>query len=249
MNGMNFAREYHSTPLLMPDGRVVVAGGEGKPGEEHKDTSVVEAFSPPYLFKGIRLEIRNLTQTIFPRASVITFRIANTSMPTSVILMGIEAVTHFTNTGNARYIEIPFTQNGDMIHATLPSDKVEIPLGFYTLFAMTDDIPSVGKIIHITPATNNSAPLPNIEVTKNRINVYPNPFHANTTVSFFLKEQSNVEITLFSILGKKVKHFNLGNIHTGLTSFSIDESKLVPGVYYVQITAENAVYTEKLSVY
>ena len=39
-------RLYHSTALLLPDGRVLTGGGDGHPE--------VEVFSPPYLFKGAR---------------------------------------------------------------------------------------------------------------------------------------------------------------------------------------------------
>src|SRR4029450_12832298 len=41
-------RLYHSTALLLPDGRVVSAGGEFAPYIEEN----AEFFSPPYLFQG-----------------------------------------------------------------------------------------------------------------------------------------------------------------------------------------------------
>src|SRR6185369_12051757 len=39
-------RTYHSSAVLLPDGRVITTGGDGHPE--------IEAFSPPYLFKGAR---------------------------------------------------------------------------------------------------------------------------------------------------------------------------------------------------
>src|SRR5262249_57578225 len=45
-------RLYHSTSLVLPDGRVVVGGGGSLPGTiDHRN---LEYFSPPYLFKGPR---------------------------------------------------------------------------------------------------------------------------------------------------------------------------------------------------
>ena len=250
MSGLNFAREYHSTPLLVPDGRVVVTGGEGKPGEEPKDTSVIEAFSPPYLFKGIRPEMKDLTQTDFPRGTEIVFRIAKTSAPTSIILKGTEAVTHFMNTGIARFLELPFTQNGDTIHAKLPSDNVELPIGFYIVFAMTDDIPSVGKIVHISPEKTNGLPSQNnSENSMLRLTNFPNPFHGNTSLRFFLPEPGKAEITLYSVLGIKLREYHLGENSAGWNTISLDESHLPAGVYSLKLRAGNAIVNTKLSIY
>ena len=250
MSGLNFAREYHSTPILVPDGRVVVTGGEGKPGEQPKDTSVIEAFSPPYLFKGIRPEMKDLTQTDFPRGSEIVFRIAKTSAPTSIVLKGTEAVTHFMNTGIARFLELPFTQKGDTIHVKLPSDKVELPIGFYILFAMTDDIPSVGKIVHISPAIIAGVPLQHIEENLSlQLYNFPNPFQQKTTVRFFLPEHGIAEMSLYSILGEKLRTYNLGECSRAWNTMPLDESNLPAGIYSLKLRVGNAIASTKLSIY
>ena len=44
-------REYHSTALLLPDGRVLMAGGGQLPGSGATDQNNAEIYSPPYLFK------------------------------------------------------------------------------------------------------------------------------------------------------------------------------------------------------
>jgi hypothetical protein len=42
-------RDYHGTALLMPDGRVLVAGGSEASGTPYQNNA--EIFSPPYLFR------------------------------------------------------------------------------------------------------------------------------------------------------------------------------------------------------
>ncbi len=152
---MNYFREYHSLPVLVPDGRVIIVGGEGEPGNE-PPFSVIEAFSPPYLFRGIRPQIVNFSQNIFQRGSQIVFDVIRTDSVTSVILMSTPSITHFMNSGNNRYVELPFTKTGNTITATIPSDSLNVLDGYYQLFAMVDDIPSAGKMIKVQSTASST---------------------------------------------------------------------------------------------
>ncbi len=145
---LNYNREYHSLPVLVPDGRVIIVGGEGQPGNE-PPFSVIEAFKPPYLFRGVRPQIANLNQSVFRPGSQITFSVLKTNSVTNVILMSTPSLSHFMNCGNNRYIELSFTQSGNTINANIPTDSFKVLEGYYQLFIMVDDIPSVSKIIKI----------------------------------------------------------------------------------------------------
>ena len=147
---MSIAREYHTLPILVPDGRVIVIGGEGRPGIE-PDRNVIEAFGPPYLFRGVRPEIKDLSRTKVERGGRLYFRVEKTDAPTNIILMGTAATTHFMDSGNSRFLDLEFTRIGRQIEARIPDDSVKAPLGYYILFAMVDDIPSIGRIIKIDP--------------------------------------------------------------------------------------------------
>ena len=145
---MSVAREYHAVPILVPDGRVVVIGGEGMPGVE-PDTNVIEVFEPPYLFRGPRPEVRNLSSTSLRRGGTVSFDVANTTRPTKVILLGTAARTHFMDSGNGRPIELPFAQEGTRVTVTIPPEPEAAPIGHYMLFVMVDDIPSIATIVKI----------------------------------------------------------------------------------------------------
>lgn len=106
---LHVAREYHALPILVPDGRVLVVGGEEEPGRE-PTRSVIEAFSPPYLFRGIRPRLAPLDSACYHRGERLTLRVDRTAAPTEVILMGTTATTHFMDSGNGRYLSLPFTQ-------------------------------------------------------------------------------------------------------------------------------------------
>jgi hypothetical protein len=148
LDDLNYFREYHALTILVPDGRVIAVGGEGQPGNE-PPFSVIEAFKPPYLFRGVRPEIDDVNESSFARGGKIELDFSRTDSVTEVILMSTAVVTHFMNSGNNRYLSLGYTQSGNHITAMLPTDSVKLIPGFYMLMLMVDDIPSIGRIIQI----------------------------------------------------------------------------------------------------
>lgn len=148
LNDLNVAREYHALPILIPDGRVVVVGGEEEPGRE-PTRSTVEIFSPPYLFRGPRPRIVDLEQTSFRRGERFRFRIERTAAPTRVALIGAVATTHFMDSGPGRYLDLEFEQGGDEISARIPEEPARAVDGYYILFVLVDDIPSEGVVVRV----------------------------------------------------------------------------------------------------
>jgi flagellar hook assembly protein FlgD len=45
---------------------------------------------------------------------------------------------------------------------------------------------------------------------------YPNPFNSSTTLAFALSESADVTITIYDILGHKVKQFKVGQCEAGV---------------------------------
>lgn len=64
----------------------------------------------------------------------------------SIVLIGTPATTHWVDAGIPRRLVLPVPQSGCIISATLPSEPNVLPLGFYMVSAMVDDIPSVAWI-------------------------------------------------------------------------------------------------------
>ncbi len=224
LDNLNYFREYHALSILVPDGRVIVVGGEGQPGNE-PPFSVIEAFQPPYLFRGVQPEILNLNSTSFERGAKIDFDFSKTDSVTEVILMSNAVVSHFMNSGTNRFLSLDFTQVGNHITATLPIDSVKLIPGYYMMFIMVDDIPSVGKILHI----KNEKVITSTAFAKNEIlgEVFPNP--ASNSIQIKIPETiKNFELDVFDDLGERV--------YQAQNKTEVDISNWASGIYFVHIT-------------
>ncbi len=146
---MAMPREYHAMTLLVPDGRVVTTSGTGDQACCPAPEASVEAFEPPYLFRGLRPTMTTPPPSSLRRGESLSLRFSNTRAPTSVVLIGTGAVTHWMDGGVPRIIRLAPTVDGDTATVELPNDPVAAPVGHYILYLMVDDIPSEGAIVHL----------------------------------------------------------------------------------------------------
>ena len=144
-------RGYHSTALLLPDGRVVSAGGNvGGPN--------AQIFSPPYLFAGARPTISSAPSSVGNGQTVFvgTPDAANVAQ---VTLLRTASVTH-TFDQSQRFMSLKFTTAGNGLNVTMPSGGNLAPPGFYLLFILNSaGVPSVGSIIQISAIGGNTGTL------------------------------------------------------------------------------------------
>jgi PKD repeat protein len=139
-------RAYHSTALLLPDGRVLSAGDDTNGGP---DTDTAEIYEPPYLFKGARPAIESVPETI---DHGFTFMAGTHDHVTRAVLMAPGADTH-ANDMNQRYVRLKLAQrrDGRGVNLTAPPSPSVAPPGYYMLFLLGDDgVPSVARFVRLT---------------------------------------------------------------------------------------------------
>jgi hypothetical protein len=141
-------RLYHSTALLMPDGRVLLAGGGRFGGGSNDDQLSAEFYSPPYLFKGARPVIDSAPGQVAYGA---TFPVttANASQIATVSLIRLGSVTHGFDTSQ-RYLGLTFSATGGALNVQAPANANQAPPGDYMLFIVdTNGVPSVAAFVKV----------------------------------------------------------------------------------------------------
>ncbi|MCF8368238.1 MAG: T9SS type A sorting domain-containing protein [Bacteroidales bacterium] len=78
------------------------------------------------------------------------------------------------------------------------------------------------------------------------ISVFPNPTNHSTNISLTLKKDESIRYSLFNLLGETIKTYDYGILKPGNSNLPINLAEINPGVYYLNISIGNAVYTEKL---
>ncbi len=152
-------RAYHSTALLIPDGRVVSAGDDyNGPGgaDTGWNTDTAEFYSPPYLFKGPRPTITGAPAGVAYNAQF-AVDTPDTDV-TKAAMVGLGATTH-ANDMNQRYVPLALApRSGGVTLTSPPNDKVAPP-GYYMLFLLNaNGVPSIARMVQVGGAGNPQPP-------------------------------------------------------------------------------------------
>jgi hypothetical protein len=154
-------RRYHSTALLLPDGRVVSAGSSGgwagPPWEATHPVSFqykLEVFTPPYLFRGPRPVIGSLGSWSWSYGQLVSIGTDDARDIGSVALIRTGSATHTTNM-DQRYVGLEITRRGtDSLGVRTPADATIAPPGVYLLFIVrgttpAERVPSVARFVQL----------------------------------------------------------------------------------------------------
>ncbi|MCH7483557.1 MAG: DUF1929 domain-containing protein [Chloroflexi bacterium] len=139
MASLQQPRIYHSTAVLLPDGRVLAAGTDGE--------FTAEIYSPPYLFRGPRPAIDAAPSAVDYGAS---FLVSTSDQDvTTVVLVKTSAVTHSFNM-EQRTVELTFQQGVDTLNVQAPPNANLAPPGYYMLFLLNSlGVPSESTFVRL----------------------------------------------------------------------------------------------------
>jgi hypothetical protein len=147
MAAQQVPRLYHSTALLLPDGRVLSAGG-GRVSGLPIDQFNAEIFSPPYLFRGPRPVVDAAPPDVdYGETSFVATPDAASIQRVTLLAPG--TVTHLTNM-QQRFLELQFTAVTGGLDVEFPSNANLAPPGDYMLFIINGNgVPSVARFVSV----------------------------------------------------------------------------------------------------
>jgi FtsP/CotA-like multicopper oxidase with cupredoxin domain len=145
---MQFPRQYHSVAVLLPDGRVLCAGGVDPTNTVERDQRQMEVFSPPYLAMGARPQVTGAPAAAAYGATV-TVTTPDAADIASVVLIRLNSVTHHTDAGH-RWIKLAFAATATGVDVQLPVTAAIAPPGHYMLFLVNGSgVPSEAAFLRV----------------------------------------------------------------------------------------------------
>ena len=153
---MQVTRQYHSTALLLPDGRVLSSGGGicGTCDQVGYLAKNAEIFSPPYLFQA--------DGTLAPRPAIdsapastsygapIRHRDRRTRRRSARSRSSGSAPSRTRTTWSSATSRCSFTAGATSLTATAPANANVAPPGFYMLFIVdANGVPSVARMVSV----------------------------------------------------------------------------------------------------
>jgi hypothetical protein len=119
--------------------------------------------------------------------------------------------------------------------------------GLYTVTMKVED-PHIGEshtfsaVVDIPTAVS----VPEYNSLTYDLNLYPNPVSDMVTITYSLQENTQVEIAIYDILGKKISELYKGQRNSGITSFRCDMSQLSNGAYYILMKTRDGTVVKEL---
>ncbi len=232
MAAMQVPRLYHSTALLLTDGRVVVAGSGDSYGGP--DQTTAEFYSPPYLFKGTQPAIASVPAVI-PYGTAFAVSLSNTATVDAVALLRPGAVTHQFDE-DQRYLNLAFQQSGSTLSVDAPASATLTPPGYYMLFVLnTAGVPSVARWVRLpSPTEDTTPPGPPVALTaagdvQRVVLSWSAPSGAGDVVRYHVYRATAAGFTP-----------SAANYIAEMTTTAYTDAGLAPGTYYYRVTAEDA---------
>jgi Concanavalin A-like lectin/glucanases superfamily/Galactose oxidase-like, Early set domain/Bacterial Ig domain/Kelch motif len=224
-------RLYHSTALLLPDGRVLMAGS-GNDGPAIDQTQA-ELFSPPYLFKGARPTVTGAPGVI-QYGSIFTVTTPDADTIASVSLIRPGAVTHGFDE-DQRFLSLSFTAGSGALSIQAPANANLAPPGYYMLFLVnTAGVPSVAPFVHFAaPGGDTIPPTPPTGLIGDGA--------VGSATLLWTASTDNTGVTLYNVHRATTSGFQptASNRIGQPTATSFADTSVTAGTYFYVVTAQD----------
>lgn len=138
--------------------------------------------------------------------------------------------------GTAVISDMAFETKADSTGLTILSKQFSLTKGAHTvkLAVPNINVDYIKFFLDKTVGVRNLDELPNGYALEQN---YPNPFNPTTTINFSIGKASNVNLTIYNILGQKVATLVNSFLNAGSYSVQFNANRLSSGVYFYSIEA------------
>lgn len=162
---MDVGRTYHSTAVLLPDGRVLAGGHvplpvpwtavrDNVPYQDQIAETRLQVYSPPYLFWGPRPTLTGVPAQV---GYGVLFKVETPDAASlkDVMLIHPGSTTHVWDSGERAVVLPVESRDADGVWVRAPADGDVAPPGDWMVFARTHvegkgDVPSVARFTHLS---------------------------------------------------------------------------------------------------
>jgi len=78
--------------------------------------------------------------------------------------------------------------------------------------------------------------------------IYPNPANDQTTIEFFLSDDSDVDICVYNMTGQLVREVHADRYHAGMNKYILNCTDLSSGLYKCSLNTKNGMLTQSLMI-
>jgi len=249
-------RAYHSTAMLLPDGRIISAGGD----RWSADRTKVSIYSPPYLFTAsgdpAPRPLISSAPSLVSYGKTIAVVTPNASGIASACIIRPGAVTHGFDE-NQRYVPLSYVvdPSGTQLLVDAPADSNLAPPGDYMLFIVdASGVPSIAKWVSLRAATPLAGVTPSPMAL--RFSSQPNPAQHAALIRYTI-EQAHARLpfslAIYDLSGRRVRGLSQGLAMPGESRVTWDlrseAGERVPaGVYYLRFSLGNTTRSSRIAV-
>ena len=110
---------------------------------------------------------------------------------------------------------------------------------YYYSFAI--DVPQDCESLNIEPSNG-------IATRYSISDPFPNPFNPYTNFEISINTFSNIDLSLYDVLGSKIQSIYIGKLNAGKYHYTINNNNLPSGNYFIKLKVNNTIITKKISL-
>ena len=146
--------------------------------------------------------------------------------------------------------------NGELVSNLIGNDIIASNNGIVIIYNMngvldTKSFTFTSEAINVIVSSSNGEEIPLNSIAPINIKLndsYPNPFNPSTTISFSIENSSNVNLSIYNIVGQKVEELVNANKSAGDYNITWNASNQPSGLYFVMLSAGSQTVSQKITL-